>query len=522
MQMYDNPVISGFYPDPSVCRVGDDYYAVSSSFEYFPGVPLFHSRDLVHWRQIGNVLDRPAQLGLTDDIPSSRGIYAPTIRHHDGLFYVVTSRVGAGGVPSGHLIVTSERPEGRWSDPVHVDLPGVDPDLAWDDDGACWCSTSGVRMARVDPSTGAVLEGPWRTWSGSGGQYPEAPHLHRIDGWWYLLVSEGGTGDGHAVSIARSRSLRGPFEPCPSNPFLSHRSTDLPIQSTGHADLVQAADGTWWLVLLGTRPRGAFPRFHVMGREMFLAPVRWEDGWPVVGPVQAQHPAPAAWHPWAPEPARDDFDTAALSPGWISPRSLPDTSWSLGERRGWLTLRAAGPSLDRPGYTFVGRRQQHLDCRVSARVDPGTGRGGLCVRMDEAHHYELEVSGGEASVVARIGPLRQTVARRPVPPGPLTLVIETRTTGVLPPSVTSVGELEQGPLGTEAAGPDTLAFSIVGTDTALLAELDGRYLSTQLSTGFTGRVIGMYAIEGSVAFDWFDYTPATLTGQSSGTGGVAR
>jgi hypothetical protein len=125
-------------------------------------------------------------------------------------------------------------------------------------------------------------------------------------------------------------------------------------------------------------------------------------------------------------------------------------------------------------------------------------------------------------VVARIGPLRQTVARRPVPPGPLTLVIETRTTGVLPPSVTSVGELEQGPLGTEAAGPDTLAFSIVGTDTALLAELDGRYLSTQLSTGFTGRVIGMYAIEGSVAFDWFDYTPATLTGQSSGTGGVAR
>ncbi|MFI0718501.1 hypothetical protein [Streptomyces sp. NPDC021224] len=144
---------------------------------------------------------------------------------------------------------------------------------------------------------------------------------------------------------------------------------------------------------------------------------------------------------------------------------MPDASWSLDDRPGWPTLRAAGPSLDRPGYTSVGRRQQHLDCRVSARIDPGSGRGGLCVRMDEAHHYELEVSGGEA------------------------------------------------------AGPDTLAFSVVGTDTALLAELDGRYLSTQLSTGFTGRVIGMYAIEGSVAFDWFDYTPATLTTQHGGTSG---
>ncbi|WUH89774.1 glycoside hydrolase family 43 protein [Streptomyces sp. NBC_00433] len=508
MQMYDNPVISGFYPDPSVCRVGDDYYAVSSSFEYFPGLPVSHSRDLVHWRQIGNVLDRAGQLDLPDHTPSSRGIYAPTIRHHDGLFHVITTRVGAGGVPAGHLIFTSERPEGPWSDPVPCDLPGVDPDLVWDEEGVCWCVFSGVRMARIDPSTGAVLEGPWPMWSGSGGQYPEAPHLYRIDGWWYLLVSEGGTGDGHAVSIARGRSVRGPFEPCPSNPFLSHRSTDLPIQSTGHADLVQAADGTWWLAMLGTRPRGAFPRFHVMGREMFLAPVRWENGWPVVGPVQLRHPAPAAWHPPAPEPTRDDFDTPALAPSWISVRSRAATSVSLDERPGWLTLHATGRSLDRPGCTFVGRRQQHLDCRISAHIDPGEGRGGLCVRMDEAHHYELEVSGGQARVVARIGPLRQTVAQCPVPPGPLTLVIEIRTSGVLPPSVTSSDEVEHGPLGMEAGGPDTLAFSVAGTDT-LLAELDGRYLSTQLSTGFTGRVIGMYTIEGSVAFDWYDCTPAT-------------
>ncbi|CAG6395877.1 glycoside hydrolase family 43 protein [Streptomyces cocklensis] len=507
MRTYDNPVISGFHPDPSVCRVGEDYYAVCSSFEYFPGVPLFHSRDLVHWQQIGNVLDRAGQLDLTDRTPSSRGIYAPTIRHHDGLFYVITSRVGAGGIPGGHLIVTSEQPAGPWSDPVHVDLPGVDPDLFWDDEGGCWCTFSGIRTARIDPSTGAVLEGPWQTWSGSGGQYPEAPHLFRIDGWWYLLVSEGGTGDGHAVSIARGRSPRGPFEPCPSNPFLSHRGSSLPIQSTGHADLVQAADGTWWLIMLGTRPHGAFPRFHVMGREMFLAPVSWEDGWPVAGPVQPRHPAPAAWHPLPLETVRDDFDTQVLAPRWVTPRSRPETSWSLHDRPGWLTLHATGSTLDRPGHTFIGRRQQHLDGRTSARLDPGAGRGGLCVRMDEAHHYEIEVGGGEVSVVARIGPLRQTVARRPVPSGPLTLVVETRTTEVLPPSVISADQVDDGPIGTEAGGPDTIVFSVVGSDAEPLAELDGRYLSTQLSTGFTGRVIGMYAIEGSVAFDWFDHRP---------------
>jgi beta-xylosidase len=504
---YENPVISGFYPDPSVCRAGEDYYAVFSSFEYFPGVPIFHSRDLVHWRQIGNVLDRAGQLTLPDGIPSSRGIYAPTIRHHDGVFHVITTRVGAGGRPEGHLIVTSRRPEGPWSDPVTLDLPGVDPDLAWDDDGACWCTFSGVRTARIDPATGAVLDGPWPLWSGSGGQYPEAPHLFRIDGWWYLLVSEGGTGDGHAVSIARSRLPRGPYEPCPSNPFLTHRGTDLPIQSTGHADLVQAADGTWWLAVLGTRPRGAFPRFHVLGREMFLAPVVWEDGWPVVGPVQPQHVAPDVWHPQAPEPTRDDFDRPGLSPGWITPRGRPDGCWSMQQRPGWLTLHATGSTLDRPGYTFVGRRQQYLDSRVCARLDPGTGRGGLCVRMDEAHHYEIEVGGGEVSVVARIGPVRQTVARRPVPPGALTLVVETRTTDVLPPAVTTAGQAGGGPLGTEAGGPDTIAFSVAGADGQPLAELDGRYLSTQLSTGFTGRVIGMYAVEGSVAFDWFDHHP---------------
>lgn len=501
MRTYGNPVIPGFHPDPSVCRVGEDYYLVCSSFEYVPAVPLFHSRDLVHWRQIGNVLDRPGQWEGADDTPASGGIYAPTIRHHDGRFHVITTDVGGRGT----LLVTSERPEGPWSDPVLIDVPGIDPDLAWDDDGSCWCAVAGVRVARIDPATGRVLEGPLPMWSGTGLRDPEAPHLYRIDGWWYLFLAEGGTALGHGVSVARSRSPRGPWEPAPGNPLLTHRGTGLPIQCTGHADLVQAGDGTWWMVLLGTRPRGCFPEYHVLGRETLLVPVEWVDGWPRVGPVGERHPAPAAWHPVEPPPERDDFDGPALAPYWISPRRRPEGSWSLEERPGRLTLTATGDSLDRPGCTFVGRRQQHPDCRAAARVDPGDGRAGLSVRMDEAHHYDIEVGGGTVGVVARIGPVRQRLVERPVPPGPVTLVVEIRTTSVVAPTATAAGQ--EAP-GIRAGGPDTVAFSVEGDEGVLpLAELDGRYLSSEVAGGFTGRVIGMYVTEGRAHVDWFDYRP---------------
>ncbi|WP_434739842.1 glycoside hydrolase family 43 protein [Micromonospora sp. SH-82] len=504
MPLYDNPVLPGLHPDPSVCRVGEDYYLVCSSFEYFPGVPVFHSRDLVHWRQIGNALDRPGQLPIPADAAASGGIYAPTIRHHDGRFWLITTNVHR-----GNFVVTAEDPAGPWSDPVWLDLPGIDPDLVWDDEGNCWCALSGTRLARIDPEAGTVLEGPHTLWAGSGMQYPEAPHLYRIDDWWYLLIAEGGTERGHGVSVARSRDLRGPYEPAPHNPILSHRSTDRPIQSTGHADLVRAPDGSWWMVLLGTRPQGHTPRFHVLGRETFLAPVRWVDGWPVVDPVEPRSEASPGWSPVDAPPPRDDFDRATLAPAWISPRSRPEGSWSLTERPGWLTLHATGDTLDRPGHTFVGRRQQHPDCRITARLDPGTARAGLSVRLDEAHHYDLEVADGLARVVARIGPVRQCVAEVPVPAGPVELTVDVRTTDVLPPTVTSAKQAAERPPGVGATGPDTLGFLVAtgSGDPVTLAELDGRYLSTEVATGFTGRVVGMYVTEGTAAFDWYDYRP---------------
>jgi xylan 1,4-beta-xylosidase len=466
-----NPVIAGFHPDPSVCRVGDDYYLACSSFEYFPGVPLFHSRDLVHWTQIGNVLDRPGQLRLPAGTASSGGIYAPTLRHHDGRFWLIVTNVDDGG----NLLVTATDPAGPWSDPVRLPgVPGIDPDLAWDDDGTCWCTVAGVSQVRIDPETGQTYGPPRRIWSGTpGAKAPEAPHLYRIGEYWYLLLAEGGTERGHAVSVARGPAPAGPFEPCPANPIVTHRGTDHPIQNTGHGDLVQAPDGSWWLVLLGVRPRGGTPGWHVLGRETYLAPVTLPRmPWPLT--------------PAAAEPVRDDFDAPGPHPRWISPFRRP----SLGDRPGWLALRAGGES---PDDAFLGRRQQHHACRVRALLDPGEGCGGLAVRLDENHHYRVEVAAGRALAVARIGRLETVCADLPVAAGPVVLRIET-----------SPGEAT-GP----RRGPDTVTLGVEepGGRFAALAALDGRYLSTEVAGGFTGRVIGMYATAGTVHFDWFDYEP---------------
>lgn len=480
---FHNPIIGGFHPDPSVCRVGDDFYLVTSTFEYFPGVPIFHSRDLVHWRQLGNVLDRPEQLPL-ETAPSSGGIFAPTIRHHDGRFFMITTNFWGGG----NFFVTAEDPAGPWSDPVRLEVPGIDPDLAWDDEGGCLVTTSGIAQCRVDDVTGERLSEPQKLWSGTGLQFPEAPHLYRRGDWWYLLLAEGGTERGHAVSIARSRSPEGPFEGCPHNPVLSHRSTDRPIQSTGHADLVELADGRWWMVLLATRPRGMTPMYHVLGRETFLVPVRWtDDGWPVVDPVELDHDAsPLAAHPWPAGAERDDFDGEELHSRWISVRRRRPEDWSLSERPGWLTLHGGADDLDGPLPVFVGRRQQHLRATATTRVTVEAGaRAGLAVRIDERHHLDVAVSGGRAVVSLRVGDLTQELASVEVG-AEAELAIEAHD-----------------PVADFGVGPDALRVLVDGAE---LADLDGRYLSTEVASGFTGRVIGMFAVDGVAHFDWFDYT----------------
>jgi xylan 1,4-beta-xylosidase len=487
---FRNPVIPGFFPDPSVCRAGNEYFLVTSSFTYFPGVPVFRSTDLVGWVQVGNVLDRPSQLDLSATTGyASSGVFAPTIRYHAGRFWMITTNFTAAG--SRNFFVTGEDPAGSWSDPVHVGIDGVDPDLAWDDDGNCWVSFStgaGIVRCRIDDRTGTVLEPPEPAWSGTGLQYPEAPHLHRRGDTWYLLIAEGGTERGHTVAIARGPSPAGPWEGCPANPILTHRSTDHPIQNTGHADLVEAVDGSWWMVVLGVRPRGFSPGFHVLGRETFLVPVEWADGWPVVGDLSLEMPASPPGHRVGhPVPGRDDFDGSALAPAWVSVRAPLAGAASLGERPGWLTLHGNGQNLDADAPVFTGRRQQHHRCRARARIDPGDStEAGLAVRMDEDRHYEVFLHGGNIAVRARIGPLASVVASLPSPSADVILRVETHDGNY---------------------GPDVIRLGYETGDGAfrVLADLDGRYLSTEVATGFTGRVIGLYVVAGTASFDWFDY-----------------
>ena len=275
-----NPVIPGFHPDPSVCRVGDKFYLVNSSFQYFPGVPIFESTDMQHWTQIGNVLDRPSQLPLKG-ASSWLGIYAPTIRHNDGVYYMITTNVGNGG----NFMVTARDPRGPWSEPIWLKQQGIDPSLYFEN-GHCYMVSNPdntIMLCEIDPKTGEQLTESKPIWRGTGGRYPEGPHVYKKDGYYYLPISEGGTELAHKLTMARSKNIYGPYEGCPDNPIFTHccmAAQSSQIQGTGHGDLVQGADGKWWMAFLAFRFIGG--SYHHLGRETLVLPVDWpKGGWPV-------------------------------------------------------------------------------------------------------------------------------------------------------------------------------------------------------------------------------------------------
>ena len=312
---YRNPIISGYNPDPSICRVGDDYYIVNSSFEYFPGVPVYHSKNLVNWELIGNCLDRKSQLLLEKCKPSG-GIYAPTLRYHDGTFFMTTTNVSH----KGNFIVHTKDIKKGWSEPVWIDQGGIDPSLLFDDDGTVYfLSTAtdeqgeaGIFMCEINPFTGEKLTESVVISRGCGGRYAEGPHLYKWFGKYYLMLAEGGTEYGHMETMLRSDFPYGPYEACPHNPILTHRD-DMreEIYCTGHADMMEDHNGNWWMVCLAIRPceeKSNRVLLHNLGRETFLAPVVWdEEGWPVVGDkglisLEMDGPLPG------PEPGKENRD----------------------------------------------------------------------------------------------------------------------------------------------------------------------------------------------------------------------
>ena len=515
---FRNPILPGFYPDPSICRVGDDYYLVTSSFEYFPGLPIFHSRDLVNWRQLGHVLTRPSQLNL-DGVRGSGGLYAPTIRHHNGMFYVINTLMD-GKVNHGNFIVTAPEITGPWSEPFWLpEARGIDPSLYFDDEtGRAWyvgnrhvaepqfpghCE---IWLQELDLATMHLIGPDYALWEGALKKaiWPEGPHIYKIDGHYYLLISEAGTGHDHALSIARSESLTGPYEGYTRNPILTHRHLgwDYPIVGVGHADLVETQNNEWWLVLLGMRPTEGY-HFN-LGRETFLAPVTWEQGWPVVnvgvGKVEFEMTAPSLpEHALPTLPARDSFDSPALAELWNFIRTPREPFWSLTERPGSLRLKLRPTRITEVANpSFVGRRQQHFLFSAQAALEfaPRSAHecAGLVVLQNNNFHYRLTVTleGGSRVV--------QLIKREK---GEETLLAEQA--------------LPEGRVYLKASAISQAAYSFYvssdGNNWQLLVEnVDGRILSTKIAGGYVGAYIGMYASsngqpsENHADWDCFEYT----------------
>lgn len=481
------PIVPGVFPDPTICRVGPDYFLAHSSFEYFPGAPLFHSQDLLTWSQIGNILDRRSQFRRGDG-RSSAGIYGSTLRHRAGQFWFATTNVS--DFESGIVIVHTEDPAGPWSDPVFVpEAVGIDPDLCWDHNDQCYLTWKamapsfrevGILQARLDLTTGLLIDRPYPIWQGTGLQAAEAPHLYQIGDFWYLLLAEGGTERGHCVTVARAGSPDGPFEPCPSNPIFTRRSTDHPVQSVGHADLVETAGGDWAAVYLGTRPRGSTPGFHVLGRETFITGVQWADGWPVFAPGNFDVvPADTG--------VSDDFSAPRLDPRWVVPGGEPE---SVAQRHaaGGLDLRR---SQDRSGDLLC-TRVRDLEWIAEARFD---GPGQLRVWLDGRHWCGLSLEGSEARATVRMGPIEQVLNSVSVTTAEVTLRI-------------SCGSSASAPLPLDDAGPDELVLSIdLGDFSHELARLDGRYFSTEVAAGFTGRMLAIGSPEPRARLLSLTYVP---------------
>lgn len=280
---YRNPIRTGFFPDPSICRVGDDYYMVNSSFIFFPCIPISHSRDLVHWEIIGHAITNPDWANV-DELEGGRGYWAPDISYYEGKFYI-TATYRLNDVPPVYrrqIVVSSEKPEGPYSEPTFIDEDGIDPSIFNDDDGRRYMLLNrGARIFELDKSGTKKISDATLLFYGDHKRAPEGPHLYKRGGYYYLLEAEGGTGPGHRVTVSRSKELFGNYETCPYNPIMRQTDPNAAIQRCGHGDLVETADGRWYIVYLCGRMIG--DGYSMLGRETALDPVTWTpDGWPIV------------------------------------------------------------------------------------------------------------------------------------------------------------------------------------------------------------------------------------------------
>ncbi len=455
-RQYYNPILAGFFPDPSVCRAGDTYYLVNSSFSFFPGVPIHKSKDLVHWQPIGHVLDRPSQLPLAGQ-GVSQGIFAPAIAYNarNKTFYMITTNVGR-----GNFFVKTKDPEKGWSEPIYLPkVDGKDPSFFFKKDGkgyivhkapvdggADYEGQRAIRILRFDVEGDSIIGTHKQIVR--GGTHVEArpiwiegPHLYRVGKYYYLMCAEGGTGGWHSEVVFRAKSPMGPWEEAPHNPILTQRTGLDPnrpniVTSAGHADMVQGPKGDWWAVFLGCRPYE--DDFYNTGRDTYLLPVTWRDGWPDILPKgEAISPVgtKADLQPQGSNELtgnfswRDDFSAPALAQRWLFLRN-PSAFWRIGGGR--LTLSALPASIYRreaPAAVWVRQQHENFCAETSMTYTPRTADdlAGMVLLQNEDYNFvfgKTLVQGRLAVVLTRAEKTRAVIASAFVPEGDLRLKVE--------------------------------------------------------------------------------------------------
>lgn len=397
--IYNNPIIPGFYPDPSICKKDEVYYLVNSSFEYFPGVPIFKSNDMVNWEQIGNCLTRKNQLYL-DQCRCSGGVFAPTIRYYDRKFYVITTVYSASGLKN--FYVWTENPEGEWSDPIEIDIKGIDPSF-YCENGRTYVQYTAfskdnglIKQVEIELASGKILYGPKTLTKGCGGRDVEGPHLWKRNDWYYLLLAEGGTREGHMVTVMRSKDIWGPFNSSPYNPVISNKDKGKELlQSIGHGDCLEDRNGNHWLVTLGTRPH---KHRTLIGRETMLTPIYWtEDGWlrskkgymPTKFKVDIQgQQQPVCGF-------TIDFSLGKLPHQIISPRFRDDEAVKF--KDDVMIVKGNKKTLDElstPIFLAIRQNQYNFDLEIHLSFNPlhQNHEAGVSIYMDINHYFSFFIT----------------------------------------------------------------------------------------------------------------------------------
>lgn len=525
-QQFNNPILAGFYPDPSICKVNNDYYLVNSTFAYYPGLPIFHSTDLVNWQQIGYAMNRPEQLDLTG-AGVSRGLFAPAISYHKGIFYIVCTQVDT----KGNFVITATNPKGPWSNPVTLpQVNGIDPSLFFDEDDSCWIVYnseppnnsslySGHRTIRMYPFDYKNLKvtGEQRILVNGGTDiakkpiWIEGPHIYKKDGWYYLLCAEGGTAEDHSEVVFRSKALTDSFVSYQQNPILTQRHLSTgrknPITSTGHADLVQDNDGNWWGVFLGCRPYS--DNHYNTGRETFMAPVQWKEGWPVFNlggdevktayPIKAKLSKKAAKYS-SPFVFKDDFKDTVLNNRYNFLRTVKTNWYQINKGSLYMQLQPQTCS-GKENPSFIGFRQPDAISYATIPVYFNTAKenekAGLLVFQNENHYYFLckSVQNGKPVIQLYKGPGNKNAGAAP----------ELLASKPFRDNWTAFLRI--------AATGNTYSFYYtdkLGDWSVLYSSADASFLSTKTAGGFTGCYYAMYATSNgqqtnsSAAFNWFE------------------